>query len=135
MNIVVDTNIFISALIKDGVTRSIILTSGFNFLFPEFEFEEIFNHKSEILKKSELKEEEFNVLLLGLLKKVKIIRTEKIIGYHGKAKKIIGYIDKDDVIFIATALAFGCGIWSDDKHFKMQRKVEIYTTKEMLKNV
>ena len=135
MNIVVDTNIFISALIKEGMTRSVILTSGFNFLFPEFEFEEIFNHKLEILDKSGLNEEEFNVLLLGLLRKVKIIRTEKVVGYHSKAKKIIGHIDKDDVMFIATALAFGCGIWSDDKHFKMQKKVGVYTTKEMWRSV
>ena len=135
MNIVVDTNIFISALINEGITRSVILTSGFNFLFPEFEFEEIFNHKLEILDKSGLNEEEFNVLLLGLLRKVKIIRTEKVVGYHSKAKKIIGHIDKDDVMFIATALAFGCGIWSDDKHFKMQKKVGVYTAKEMWRSV
>lgn len=42
MNTVVDTNVFMSALIKDGVTRKILYDSGHVFLFPEFEFDEIF---------------------------------------------------------------------------------------------
>lgn len=51
MNIVIDTNIFISALIRDSATRLLIITSRDNLLFPEFEFTEIKNHKEEILKK------------------------------------------------------------------------------------
>ena len=54
MNIVIDTNIFISALIKDGLTRKLIVESEHNLLFPEFELDEIKNHKSYIIKKSGL---------------------------------------------------------------------------------
>ncbi|MBI2004103.1 hypothetical protein HYS72_01430 [Candidatus Pacearchaeota archaeon] len=48
--IVIDTNIFISSLIKEGLTREIITNSKINFLFPEFELEEIYSHKEEIIK-------------------------------------------------------------------------------------
>jgi len=85
MNIVIDTNIFISALIKDGITRDLIINSQDDLLFPEFEFVEIKKHKKEILKKSGLKKEEIDILFQKLLKYVKIIQTEDIISYRKKS--------------------------------------------------
>jgi len=42
----------------------------------------------------------------------------------------MGHIDENDVVFIATALAFNCSIWSDDKHFQKQNRVKIFKTSE-----
>ena len=39
-------------------------------------------------------------------------------------------IDKEDVIFIATALAYNATIWSDDTDFQKQNKIKILTTKK-----
>ena len=132
MNIVIDTNIFISALIKDSLTRNIIVNLKHNLLFPEFEFAEIKNHKIEIIKKSGLSSKEFDILLLRLLNYVKIIPTHMSSQYKKKAFKIIGKIDPNDVIFIATALAFNALIWSDDKHFKKQKQIKTLTTKGII---
>ena len=109
--IVIDTNIFMSGLIKEGLTREIITNSKINFLFPEFELEEIYNHKKEIIKKAGYSEKEFYILLLRLLKYVRIIPTEVVIDYKKQAYEIMGHIDENDVVFIATALAFNCSIW------------------------
>ena len=133
MNIVIDTNIFISALIKDGMTRNLIISSKDSLLIPEFEFDEIEKHKKEILEKSKLSESELNNLFSNLLKYVAVIETEKIIRYRGEAFEIIGKIDKDDVIFIATALACNGMIWSEDSDFQKQNKIKILTTKDMIK--
>ncbi len=130
MNIVIDTNVFISALIKDGLTRELIVNSKHNLLFPEFELLEIKKHKFEILEKSGLTEKEFNILLLRLLNYVKIIPSDITINYDKEASDIIGKIDKDDIIFIATALAFNCAIWSDDEHFQKQDRVKVFRTSE-----
>ena len=135
MDIIVDTNILISALIKDGATRELIVNSNYNLVLPELELKEIENHKYEILGKSGLLEEEFYNLLSNLLKYIKIIRTEKVVDYRKKAFEIIGHIDIDDVIFIATALCFNCPIWSDDMHFKKQNKIKILTTSDMVDNL
>ena|SRR3989344_5295728 len=132
MNIVIDTNIFISALIKEGITRKIITESRQNFLLPEFELYEIYSNKKEILDKSKLSEKEFNILLLRLLRYVRIIPTGIIIDYRYEANKIMGNIDKDDTIFIATALTFDSPIWSDDNHFQKQNKVKILKTSHMI---
>ncbi len=131
MNIVIDTNIFISALIAEGITREILLDFNCNFLLPEFAFEEIEEHKLEIRKKSNLSEKDFNILFLRLLKYVRVTPADIISAYREEARKIIGKIDKDDVQFIATALAFNCPIWSNDKHFQKQNKIKVFTTKEM----
>ena len=133
MNIVIDTNIFISALIKDGMTRNLIISSKDSLLIPEFEFDEIEKHKKEILEKSKLSESELNNLFSNLLKYVAVIETEKVIGYRGEAFEIIGKIDKDDVIFVATVLAFNAAIWSEDSDFQKQNKIKVLTTKDIIK--
>jgi len=61
-----------------------------------------------------------------------VIKTDNFIKYKNFAEKIIGDIDKDDVQFIALALAFNCPIWSDDRHFQKQNKIKVITTKEMI---
>src|SRR3989344_8962852 len=114
MNIVIDTNIFISALIKEGVTREIITKSGLNFIFPEFEFEEIKEHKQEVIKKSQLQKRELDIILLRLLNYVKIAPIDIVYAFKGEAEEIIGKIDNDDTQFVATALAFNAIIWSED---------------------
>lgn len=128
---VVDTNIFMSALIKEGFVREVIIKSGWNLLFPIYELEEIYNHKEEIMKKSGLDEKEFYVILLRLLKYVRVVPTDVVTPFRALAFGVIGHIDKDDAVFVATALAFNCSIWSDDKHFQKQKRVKVFTTKEI----
>lgn len=132
MNIIIDTNILISAIIKEGFIRYLITDFGLNLLFPELEFRELENHKEEILKKAKLSNKEFSILLLYLLKYIKIIKTEKIIEYREEAKEIIGQFDQEDITFIAAALAFDAIIGSDDKHFKMQNRIKVLNTKEII---
>jgi len=133
MHILIDSNILISALIKKGFTRDILTNFNVNFLFPEQGLEEIYFYKSEIIKKSKINEKEFYVLLLRLLKYVRLIPIGIFINFKDEANKIIGHIDKTDTIFIAAALALNCPIWSDDKHFKKQKRVEIFTAKDVSK--
>ena len=50
-----------------------------------------------------------------------------------EANSIIGNIDKNDVVFTATALAVeNDGIWSDDTHFEKQNRVKLRKTAEIL---
>jgi len=133
MNIVLDTNILMSALIKDSTIRKIIINSPHNFILPEFELEEIYKHKKEILAKSKLSERELDILLLRLLRHIRIAPAGIVIKYKEEANKIMYKIDSNDVPFIATALAFNCPIWTEDKHFKRQNKVKILSIKDLLK--
>ena len=133
MRIVLDSNILISSLIKDSITREIILNSNNEFLLPEYSLLEIRKHENYILSKTQLSKEEFNRLIKKILEYINIVEIEKIINHKEKADKIIGDIDKDDVLLVACALAYpGSIIWSEDKHFKLQNKIRVYNTKEFI---
>lgn len=63
MNIVIDSNVLFSALIRDSKTRKMILEYEGCFLFPSFIFQGVENHKDELLKKSSMDAKQFNELL------------------------------------------------------------------------
>jgi len=131
--IVLDANIFISALIKDSGTRRIIVSSDESFLFPEAIFEDIEEHRSEFLKKTGLSDGEFETLIHTLLKYVIVVPDEKTLPQKKLAFELMGEIDPDDVPILATALAYeGSAIWTSDKHFRKQSKVKILSTADLL---
>lgn len=131
MNIVIDSNILFSALIKDSLTRRLILDYGGLFLFPEFIFEEMEKHKKELLTKSKMDKQDFNRLLNIMLRKVIIVPNELIRAYKKEALHILRDIDVNDIAFIACALACRDSIlWSDDKDLKRQTRIRIMNTKE-----
>jgi len=119
MKIIIDSNVFFSALIKDSLTRKIILEYDGFFLFPEYIFEEMEKHINYLLRKSKMKTKDFELLLKLLLEKVRIVPMNELYKYRRKAYSINKEIDRDDVIFFACALAYkGSIIWSDDKKLK-----------------
>jgi len=129
MIIVIDTNILISALIKDSLTRRIIVSSGMNFCYPEISLHELRRHKNMVMEKSGLDEKEFESLLEKILKYVVLIPTEVIKDHLEKAKDIMSKIDPKDVVFMAVALAFeNAVIWSDDRDFEKQISVGVVKT-------
>jgi predicted nucleic acid-binding protein len=89
MNIILDSNVLFSALIRDSLTRSLIIEYDNFFLFPAYIFEEMEKHKQELLKKSGMNNEDFNSLLQTILKKVLIIPSTSILAYRDEALKII----------------------------------------------
>ena len=130
MKLVVDTNILISAIIKKGETRRILFDFGFDFVTPAYSISEIRKHQDEICQKAGTEDMEFEHLLEILFRYVKIINPELYSSYLEEASGLI--TDSKDVPFLACALAMQCGIWSNDKGFKKQSKVKVWTMKELL---
>ena len=131
MKIVIDTNVLFSALLKDSLTRRLILEYEDKFLFPIFIFEEMRRHQAHLLAKSRMEETDFSKLLDLLLRKVIVVPTTELRTKEKEAKALAQDIDPDDAIFFACALAHDATIWSDDKALKGQDKVSVITTKEM----
>jgi predicted nucleic acid-binding protein len=133
MKIVIDSNVLFSALIKDAITRKIILEYDYLFLFPYYIFDEFENHRLYLIEKSNIEVEEFNELLELILSRVTIVSSEVLQKHKTKAIELAKNIDKNDAIFFACALAYpGSAIWSDDKALKKQDKIKILNTSEML---
>ena len=132
--IVIDTNIIISALIKDSITRKIIIESGLQFAYPEISLHEILKHRNYISKKSGYSKVKFETILNKLLDYINLVPLKLVKIKLDRAKKIMKNIDINDTIFLATALALGnASIWSDDTDFDGQKLVKVIKTKDIAK--
>src|SRR3989344_4373906 len=134
MILVIDTNILLAGLIKDSTVRKIIVESGWEFYYPEISFHEIRKYKDLVLEKSGMNEEDYTKLLNHLLKHIKLVPEEEIKGNMEEADKLLGKIDPDDVVFLATAFSIdNSKIWSDDPHLEKQNKIRVFKTKHIVK--
>jgi predicted nucleic acid-binding protein len=133
MRLVVDTSILISSLIKQSISREILLLPFMKFYLPEYALEEIEVHKHKISRLSGLSFDEIDILLNSLLDNISIIPAQTIQPYLEEAKSIIGKIDPGDTPFVALALAVeNDGIWSNDKHFKGIKHIKVWKTSDLL---
>ena len=133
MKFVLDTNIILSALIKDSTTRKIIVKSGWTFYYPEMSFHEVRKYKALVIKKSGMSEDNYNKLLDLILKHIILVPDERIITNLEKAKEIMLKIDPGDVVFVATKLSISNSIiWSDDSDFDKQKEIKILKTKQVV---
>lgn len=133
MKLVIDTNVIISALIRDSFLRLIVLYGNLDLISPEFTLDEVTKYEQIILDKSGLSEEDFEDLFLTILDKIELIPKEQYSFYMSEAENIIGKIDIKDVPFIACALATNAdGIWSEDRHFEKQDRIKVFKTKDVL---
>jgi predicted nucleic acid-binding protein len=122
-----------AGLIRNSTSREILLNPNFEFYTPDFLLIEIKNHKDQIMKKGGLSEGKFNTIYELLIDRINVLPKSDIMDHINEAKQIIGDIDLDDVTFIALALAIpNNGIWTEDKHFRKQNKIKIWSTKEIL---
>ncbi|MFP4400488.1 MAG: PIN domain-containing protein [Candidatus Woesearchaeota archaeon] len=108
MDLVVDANIFFSALIKSGKTEELMFEPSLHLFAPEFIFEEFYKYKDIIIKKTERSEHEFNKFIEILKKRIKTIPNEETAGFIAKAKDICP--DKNDVDYFAIAMKLNCAL-------------------------
>ena len=133
MKIIVDTNRIIAGLLKDSTCRKILLNENFDFYTPEFLLEEIENHQNMILEKSSLNENTLQIVFELILERIKVVPKSKFYKYYQEGINIIGGVDMDDVPFISLALSMSNdGIWSEDKDFRKQKRIRIWSTKELI---
>ena len=133
MRVTIDANILVAALIKNGGSRRIVTNTELTLFAPSFLFVEIMKYKREILRKSKGSEEDFNYLFAILLKNIKIVNEKELMPFVPAAKTLIS--DVKDILYFACALYKDTFIWSNDKEFKKQNRIRIFTTEELIKEV
>jgi len=132
MEIVVDTNVIISALLKKGTTRKILLLAPFKFYTVPYTKLEIEKHKDELMRKAGIDRDTFQYLLDRIFDKIEIVESEIIKPYKERAIELMKDMDISDAPFIALALHLKCAILSNDRHLKHQKSVKIFTIEEIL---
>lgn len=132
MKFVIDTNIIFSALLRNSVTRKIIVSDVFELYVPEYLYEEIARHDDLILEKSKISTTDYMALLLLFQKHTKIVKHEVYERKMPLAEQAMKEIDITDSPFLALALALDSPIWTNDAHLKQQNVVDVYTTRKLL---
>lgn len=131
MELVVDTNVIFSAIVRNSVTRILLLNPNLILYSPEGLISELDEHKEEIRAKSKLNEKRYDELMAVLLSKIKLEPKETIAPFLKEALEFSP--DKDDSPFLALCLAKGIALWSNDKPLKQQSFVKVLSTAELFK--
>ncbi len=114
MEVNLDTNIFFRALISHGIVVLLLFEVKLKVNAPERMREEFYVHKEEIMKKSQLSEEDFNAAAALLFEKLNFIPLEKYQQFLPEAKKLLGEHTKD-AEFVALCLMNGAKLWTHEK--------------------
>ena len=136
IRVVIDTNILISALIKDdSVTARIIKSGIFEIYYPEDGMFELEKYRDYIIKKRKkaLQKKSFDYALSFLLESVNAVPSLLYEDKIREAYEIMRDIDEKDTPFLALALKLQCPIWSNDGDFEEQNLVEVYKTSYILR--
>jgi predicted nucleic acid-binding protein len=120
-------------LLKDSVTRKIIVYSGADLCYPETALHEIRKYEKEIIRRAGITRDDYKKIFSKLWEYIEIVPEERLLEKLQEAKKIMLPIDPNDALFIAAALRIGADIGSNDKDFKKQRKIRIWQTKDLIK--
>lgn len=133
--IVADSNILISALLKDHSINTKLIKSGYFIIyFPEYGLKEIDSYQAYIKAKGDRSSQFLSLEYAQnfLLKAVQIVPLDLYRPKMRDAFEIMKEIDEKDAPFLALAMQIGCPVWSNDKHFQRQKAVRFYTTRDIL---
>ena len=135
MELVVNSSIVFSFFKTKSFTRTLLESldvRGIKLYIPDFELDELFSLKERICKYCKIDEDEFMTsftLLSEIFEVVPKLQYEKFLS---KASKLLPEHTKD-MPYFALALSSDCSIWSNEKRFKEQFEVDIFSNDEIKK--
>ena len=130
MILVIDANPFIAGFLRDSTSRRIILSEKVKLFSPDWLTNEFERNESELMDKFPNSDNFFETKGI-LFKFVKVVSEKEYKLYIEEASKLTKHTK--DVSYFALALSLNCAIWSDEKSFKQQSKVVVYSTSDLVK--
>ena len=119
MNIVLDTNIVMSIIIKpNGKIHFLFdgLAQTHKLFISEITLIELANHHSKLLKFTKLTIRDFEVFKTELLKRLDIVSSEFLSDdILLQSYNLVSGVDENDIAFVASAIFVGGGLWTGDK--------------------
>lgn len=118
MIVISDANIIFSCFYKPNGAIATILKEeekNIQFIAPDFLLEEVEEHLSEIMARTNISKIKARTLLKEFTKNITFYKMDDILDeYIEKAHKIVENIDPDDYPFVALHLEQGHKIWTCD---------------------
>lgn len=133
MDLVIDTNRLIAGLLKSSTSRDIILNDRFHFYAPDFLLIELEKHRDFLEARARITSDEFDTIFQILLEKITVMPFEEFKDDFHRAMEIMKTVDETDSAFLAVGMYLKLdGIWTEDKDFKKQDILKVYSTKDLL---
>ena len=137
MTIIIDANVLIAALIKDGIVRKTIIDHPGEWIVPAAMFDEVWEHRSA-WNKNKLHDKELRDVLNSLIEDFVIVIADSVYHDHAsRAKQLVS--DIDDWPLIALAMSVDNeGIWSfNEKHLSKSKSegIKIFSTSMIVSKV
>ena len=136
MKLISDANEIFSIIIAKGKNLQtkkldILFSDKVELYAPTLLFLEFERNSQEIKEKSGFSDSSFNVFI-GILKlRIKIVSFDELFSKLEEAKSICPH--EKDLLYFALALKLNCPIWSGEKRFKEQSRIEVFNTKDLVK--
>ncbi|OPY48777.1 MAG: putative nucleotide-binding protein, containing PIN domain [Methanosaeta sp. PtaU1.Bin060] len=138
IRLVVDTNILISALLKDdSITARLLRSNACSCYYPRDGLMEIDCYREYILSKRSkyIQRSSFEHALKFVLGAVRIVPSEMYSCAMNEAFSIMKERDPKDTPFLALALQLGSPLWSNDRHFKGLEAVPVFSTGSLIEHL
>jgi len=138
IRLVVDTNVLISALLKDdSVTARLLRSNAYSYYYPWDGLTEIDHYRDYVISKRcrYIQASSFEHALQFVLGSINIVPSEMYSCRINEAFNLIKDKDPKDTPFLALALQLRSPIWSNDKHFKNLDNVMIYSTQSLIEQL
>src|SRR5256885_1874119 len=119
--VVVDTNIFISALTSrnEDILR-ILSRPESSFVSANYVVVELFEHSPRIQQKSRLSKEKILEVLTILIAQIKLLDDGLIsVGSWIEARRLTREVDMDDITFVALAIELDARLWTRDQSLRL----------------
>ena len=132
MRLVIDTNVFMTGLLKDSIVRKVLSSENIQFFIPEHALDELEKHKNTLIKKVNINVAEFDEMVSLLLENIEAVPESKIKAKFKEAEAVMKDIDIKDSPFIATVLSIECDGLTFDEYFQKQNKIKTFKIKDMI---
>ena len=132
--LIVNANILFSFFKKDSTRRRLIeelLNCGTELVSPHFMLHELRANKDKIMQLSNISFGEFELTVRLIEEEINLISEDKFKIFLSDASKFSPH--SKDKPYFALALVINSPIWSDEKAFKKQERVKIFSTLELSK--
>ena len=118
MELVIDTNIIFSALLKRDASELEIIENKYHTIYYcQKSTVELFKYKEKIVAVSQLAEEDIVTTFYEILKNLHPIHEKDIpVGNRKLAYELCKDVDKKDSVFVAAALFMEAYLWTGDKN-------------------
>ena len=133
--IVVDASILFSFFKPESFTRNLLKSvyiKGAKFIVPDFALDELYSLRQKICKFCGIGGLEFIISFALLSEIIEVVPRAEFKNFESKALKLLPKHTKD-MPYFALALSSDCAIWSNEKRFKGQSDIKIFSTDEIKK--